>query len=302
MTYRMLTSCAAVLSLAAATSAQTTNQTPRQPSVETNRAPAPGDVTITGCLVRGDAGTAADAAGNFVLTDATLSASNDAHAGVNTGTTSSDGGAIQSSSGTGSTDRIGPTADITGSRAGAATSGTTSAGTTGGTATTPARGASGEGDRSGAATASVNSGPHSYALAGSRARELSAYVGRRIEVIGTLAAAGSAVTSAAGAGDSSRDSTRAAAGDRPVSGSTERRTDDAGTPGRSATATSGTTSGDTSAGETDAAGSRGEARATTGTRSGSPGAVTVPGSNASSADASRELTVVSFRAVTGNCR
>jgi hypothetical protein len=289
----MLTSCAAVLSLAAAASAQTTNQTPSQPNALTSRAPAPENVTITGCVAGGDSSTAAAADGRFVLTDATLSPSNDAHGGVNTGATSSDGGAIQSASGTGSTDRIGPTAGITGSRAGSAVSGTTSAGTTGGTATTPARGASGEGESSGVAAASVNSGPHSYALAGSRAGELSSYVGRRVEVIGTLDAAGPSAAVAGRAGDSSRDGDRTRAATGADARSNERP---------ASSANDSATSTDTNAQATDAAGSRGDARATTGTRSGSPGAVTSPGSKATSVEASRELTVESFRAVTGDCR
>jgi hypothetical protein len=160
-------------------------------------------------------------------------------------------------------------------------------------------------------TGSANSSPVSYGLTGAGTRELAQYVGRRVEVVGTLDSSSSAA--ATRNGDSSRDGNAATGvdarrGDRGTSGADVRSTDTAGSTvggGATAGATSGTTSSGTTARDAGAATTGTAATGTsgtTGTRSGSPGAVSIPGSTATAPDASHRVSVASVRPVSGACQ
>jgi hypothetical protein len=165
----VLSSCAAVMLSLAVASAQTANQTPTQSPVQGSTQGISGQtrvgtntetgtqVTMTGCIAResehtnargGVLGTGVGAANEFVLADATTGRSGAAaNAQIASGVS-------------------GPTS--TGSTAGA--TGTSGTATAGATNTTTAR----------------TTGGAAYGLTGNRESELALYVGKRVEIVGTL--------------------------------------------------------------------------------------------------------------------
>ena len=166
MTKRIIVSscAAAVLSIGAATAGQVNPQTPSQAPVQGNqqgtvgqprpaaRTPTGDQITIVGCVAREGTGS------EFLLSNAMMANSPSANiAGGVAGSTSAD----RPSGAPGST---------------VGTTGTGNAGVTGGGATPSA----------GASTRSTTSAPGmTYSLTGDREKELSQFVGQKVEIVGT---------------------------------------------------------------------------------------------------------------------
>lgn len=168
----VLSSCAAVMLSLAIASAQTANQTPTQSPVQGSTQGITGQtrvgtntetgtqITVTGCIAReseqtnargGVLGTGVGAANEFVLANAT-------------------------------TARSGATANaqIAGGVSGSTSTGTTAGATgTSGTATSSAGAAN-------TTAAHPTAGGTAYGLSGNREKELALYVGKRVEIVGTL--------------------------------------------------------------------------------------------------------------------
>ena len=168
----VLSSCAAVMLSLTIASAQTANQTPTQSPVQGSTQGISGQtrvgtntetgtqITVTGCIAResehttargGLLGTGVGAANEFVLANATTARS---------GATAN----AQIASGVSGSTSTGTTAGATG------TTGTT-AGAVGTTNTTTAR---------------TTTAGTAYGLTGSRENELALYVGKRVEIVGTI--------------------------------------------------------------------------------------------------------------------
>jgi hypothetical protein len=183
----VLSSCAAVMLSLAVASAQTANQTPTQSPVQGSTQGISGQtrvgtntetgtqMTVTGCIAResehtnargGVLGTGVGAGNEFVLANATTGRSGAA-----------------------------ANAQIAGGVSGSTSAGTTAGATgTSGTATAEAANTT---------TARPTTGGTAYGLTGNRESELALYVGKRVEIVGTLdssARTGASATAGANAG------------------------------------------------------------------------------------------------------
>jgi hypothetical protein len=316
------TCIAAMLSFGVTAYAQTTGQSPTQPTSQAgsqrmeqgrqagDRSQTEQQITLVGCIQReaefrqanqggrgGTMGTGIGAGNEFVLINATsgsqtaMSGSTGGASGTMSGSATA-GTSGTTASGTATTGSATGTTSGTGSTTGTGTSGTAS-GTTSGTGTTGS--ASGSSTTPGSTAShtqhsgmSVSSGGTAYALTGDREKDLEQYVGQRVEIVGRIEGGG-ANRSGAGVSGSGSGSGTTATGTASGTGSTS------GT-GTSATGTASGTTGSTtgSAGVETTTGT-----SATGSRTGSGTASA--GSQGQSFGSLQQINIVSVRAVGGSC-
>ena len=296
----------AMLSIGVTAYAQTTGQSPTQPTSQAgsqrmeqgrqagDRSQTEQQITLVGCIQReadyrqanqggrgGTMGTGIGVGNEFVLINATTGSQTamSGSTGQPSGTMS--GSATAGTSGTTASGTAATTGSATGTTSG---TGSTASGTTSGTGTT--------GSASGSSTTpcstpshtqhsgmSVSAGGTAYALTGDREKDLEQYVGQRVEIVGRVE------------GGSNRGGYSAGASGSGTAGS-----------GTSATGTaSGTTSGTTGSatGTTSTGAETTTGTSATGSRTGSGSASA--GSQGQGFGNLQQLNVVSFRAVGGSC-
>jgi hypothetical protein len=312
---------AAMLSIGVTAYAQTTGQSPTQPTSQAgssrmeqgrqsgDRSQTEQQITLVGCIQReaeyrqanqggrgGTMGTGIGAGNEFVLINASSGSGSQTamsgSAGEASGTMT--GSATAGTSGTATSGTASTTGSATGTTSGTgSTTGTGTSGTASGTGTTGS--ASGSSTMPGSTAThtqhsgmSMSAGGTAYALTGDREKDLEQYVGQRVEIVGRVEGGSNRGGYSSGASGSGSGSSAAGSG---TSGS-----------GTSAT---GTTSGTASSGSTTGTGSAGVETTTgtsaTGSRTGSGSATASGGSQGQGFASLQQLNVVSFRAVGGSC-
>lgn len=290
----------AMLSIGVTAYAQTTGQSPTQPTSQAgsqrmeqgrqagDRVQTEQQITLVGCIQReadfrqanqggrgGALGTGIGAGNEFVLINASSGSQTamSGSAGAPTGTMT--GSATAGTTGTTASGTTATTGSATGTTSGTgSTTGTaTGTGTTGSaTATTPSHT-----QHSGM---SVTSGGTAYALTGDREKDLEQYVGQRVEIVGRIEGGSNRGGYSAGG---------SASGTGTTASGTASGTTASGTPASGTTASGTTASGTTATGTT------------SGTTASPTGATPSAGSQAQSVGSLQQLNIVSFRAVGGSC-